>query len=65
MFAFTEFQMIQPAHPRSADAASPQQGPARVRLQDLMQRMREIEIDHDGKIYRLRLTQSNKLILTA
>lgn len=30
-----------------------------------MKQMREIEIDHDGKIYRLRLTQSNKLILTA
>lgn len=30
-----------------------------------MKQMREIEIDHGGKIYRLRLTQSNKLILTA
>jgi hemin uptake protein HemP len=39
--------------------------PARVRLQDLLQQRREIEIDHGGKIYRLRLTQANKLILTA
>ncbi len=38
---------------------------ARVRLQDLLQERREIEIDHGGKIYRLRLTQANKLILTA
>ncbi len=38
---------------------------ARVQLQDLLQQRREIEIDHGGKIYRLRLTQANKLILTA
>ena len=37
----------------------------RVKLQDLLQQKREIEIDHSGKIYRLRLTQANKLILTA
>lgn len=37
----------------------------RIKLADLLQRMREIEIDHDGKIYCLRLTQANKLILTA
>ncbi len=37
----------------------------RIKLSDLLRQMREIEIDHDGKIYRLRLTQSNKLILTA
>lgn len=37
---------------------------ARVKLGDLLKEMREIEIDHDGKIYRLRLTRANKLILT-
>lgn len=37
----------------------------RIKLVDLLREMREIEIDHDGKIYRLRLTQANKLILTA
>ncbi len=47
-----------------ADADEPSET-ARVRLQDLMQQRREIEIDHGGKIYRLRLTQANKLILTA
>ncbi len=39
--------------------------PQRVKLMDLLKQMREIEIDHEGKIYRLRLTQANKLILTA
>ena len=39
--------------------------PQRVKLADLLKQMREIEIDHEGKIYRLRLTQTNKLILTA
>ncbi len=46
-------------------AANEPQSSGRIRLEDLMQEMREIEIDHGGKIYRLRLTQSNKLILTA
>ncbi|MGO4378647.1 hemin uptake protein HemP [Pseudoduganella sp. RAF53_2] len=31
----------------------------------LMQDKREIEIEHAGRIYRLRITQLNKLILTA
>ncbi len=39
--------------------------PQRVKLGELLKQMREIEIDHEGKIYRLRLTQANKLILTA
>jgi hemin uptake protein HemP len=37
----------------------------RLRSQDLFQHLRELEIDHEGRIYRLRLTQLNKLILTA
>lgn len=38
-----------------------------VRLQsrDLFAHAREVEIDHGGRIYKLRLTQQNKLILTA
>ncbi|MGB4347457.1 MAG: hemin uptake protein HemP [Burkholderiaceae bacterium] len=40
-------------------------GMPRIKAADLLSHRREIEIDHDGKIYRLRLTQSNKLILTA
>lgn len=37
----------------------------RINSRDLLGDIREIEIDHEGRIYRLRLTQSNKLILTA
>lgn len=37
----------------------------RLKSDDLMQQMREVEIDHEGRIYRLRVTQLNKLILTA
>jgi hemin uptake protein HemP len=37
----------------------------RITAQELLKQSREIEIDHEGKIYRLRLTQANKLILTA
>ena len=37
----------------------------RIKSEDLLQQHREVEIDHHGRIYRLRLTQLNKLILTA
>lgn len=37
----------------------------RIKSEDLLQHQREVEIDHHGRIYRLRLTQLNKLILTA
>lgn len=37
----------------------------RLSSRDLMQSSRELEIDHEGRIYRLRITQLNKLILTA
>ncbi|PUA17446.1 hemin uptake protein HemP [Glaciimonas sp. PCH181] len=37
----------------------------RINSHDLFQQMRELEIDHGGRIYKLRLTQLNKLILTA
>ena len=37
----------------------------RQKSEELMQNRRELEIDHDGRIYRLRVTQLNKLILTA
>jgi hemin uptake protein HemP len=47
---------------RSATAPAPA---IRLRSQDLFQQAREVEIEHDGRIYRMRLTQLNKLILTA
>ncbi|MFZ6848783.1 hemin uptake protein HemP [Undibacterium sp. RuRC25W] len=37
----------------------------RLKSKELMQNLRELEIDHEGRIYRLRVTQLNKLILTA
>ncbi|MQR02180.1 hemin uptake protein HemP [Glaciimonas sp. GS1] len=37
----------------------------RIKSHELFQQMRELEIDHGGRIYKLRLTQLNKLILTA
>ena len=37
----------------------------RIKSADLFQQLRELEIDHEGRIYRLRVTQLNKLILTA
>lgn len=37
----------------------------RIKSADLFQKAREIEIDHEGRIYRMRLTNLNKLILTA
>jgi hemin uptake protein HemP len=39
--------------------------PARLNSHDLLQQARTVEIEHDGKIYELRVTRLNKLILTA
>ena len=48
------------AAPGATNAALP-----RVTSAELMQDRKELEIEHDGKIYRLRVTRLNKLILTA
>lgn len=37
----------------------------RITSATLMQDQREVEIEHNNKIYRLRVTQLGKLILTA
>ena len=37
----------------------------RVNSQDLLQHAKVMEIEHEGKIYELRVTRLNKLILTA
>lgn len=42
-----------------------EQAVQRINSRDLFRQMREVEIAHEGRIYRLRLTQLNKLILTA
>ena len=65
--------MFKASQPSScpADARSPSPQPCRpdsmprLKSCELMQREKEIEIDHEGKIYRLRVTRLNKLILTA
>jgi hemin uptake protein HemP len=45
--------------------ADPTAGVVRIKSEILFGQQREVEIDHQGRIYRLRLTQLNKLILTA
>jgi hemin uptake protein HemP len=53
------------AQDATAPAETPAAAPVRIKSQDLFRHGREVEIDHAGRIYRLRLTQLNKLILTA
>jgi hemin uptake protein HemP len=55
-----------------AGSAAPQPVPPtvptplrRFSSSDLMDGQREVEIEHMGRVYRLRITQLNKLILTA
>ncbi len=48
-----------------ASASNANSSLIRIKSQDLFQLKREIEIEHAGRIYRLQLTHSNKLILTA
>jgi hemin uptake protein HemP len=40
-------------------------GPRRIRSEDLLQGGVELLIEHQGREYRLRVTQNGKLILTA
>jgi hemin uptake protein HemP len=50
-------------HPAPPPAAPAQ--PVRLNSQDLLQQAKAVEIEHDGKIYELRVTRLGKLILTA
>jgi hemin uptake protein HemP len=56
-------------HPdrRAAPSAAPAEftPPRRISSGELMDGQREVEIEHAGRVYRLRITQLNKLILTA
>jgi hemin uptake protein HemP len=49
---------------KAQSTISPHPQVVRLNSHEMMQQMREVEIDHEGKIYRLRITQLNKLILT-
>lgn len=51
-----------PANPVAASEPAPVR---RITSAALMQDQREVEIEHNNKIYRLRVTQLGKLILTA
>lgn len=63
--------MPKPLNAKKPPAATPESAGIgagkvlRIRSKDLLQQTREIEIEHMGRIYRLRITQHNKLILTA
>lgn len=50
---------------RAAPQSSIPARPARFNSQDLLLQAKSIQIEHDGKIYELRVTRLNKLILTA
>ena len=54
-----------PSAAAANDAQQPVPALRRFTTAGLMQDQREIEIEHGGRIYRLRITQLNKLILTA
>lgn len=54
-----------PSTARPGPASPSPDRPVRLSSDSLMQGQKEMEIDHAGKIYRLRITQLNKLILTA
>ncbi|GAB3547856.1 hypothetical protein GCM10027343_27560 [Noviherbaspirillum agri] len=63
-------QLLPPAtdaaeHQVARRPESPAAQAIRIKSEELFQQQREVEIDHQGRIYRLRLTQLNKLILTA
>ena len=48
-----------------ASAASPVGSRRRISSTELFDGAREIEIEHNGRRYQLRITQTGKLILTA
>ncbi|KQV80377.1 hypothetical protein ASD15_16120 [Massilia sp. Root351] len=48
-----------------APVRSPAPAVRRLTSAGLMQDQREVEIEHGNKVYRLRITQLGKLILTA
>lgn len=52
------------SRPQSREVEPRQLGMTCLRSEDLFGKQREIMIQHAGSYYRLRLTHSNKLILT-
>lgn len=57
--------MTDPENQRSQpETAVSSTGPRAIRLEELLQGQRDIQIVHGEKVYRLRLTRNGKLILT-
>jgi hemin uptake protein HemP len=54
-----------PASDETSSCASPAGGTRRISSDELFAGAREIGIDHNGRRYQLRITQTGKLILTA
>jgi len=54
-----------PGSKPDATTAPLRQAPQRVSSRQLLGERRELVIEHDGREYRLRVTQNHKLILTA
>lgn len=63
----TRVSQARTEHPLNGDgkAATPSPDVVRICSEELFGTQREIEIEHHGRIYRLRVTQLDKLILTA
>lgn len=60
--------MYETPAPKPGTSAPPESGqapPRRIASRDLFGGAREVLIDHDGRLYRMRITQYGKLILTA
>jgi hemin uptake protein HemP len=51
------------SHQPDVDADAPQENVRVISAQEIFQGDREICIEHEGEIYRLRITRRNKLIL--
>lgn len=48
---------------RQQQSGTAEQGPRCIAAQDLFRGEREVQIEHRGETYRLRITKSGKLIL--
>ncbi len=54
---------LKPKTQQKSEREDKSASPRILRAEDLFQGSQEIGIEHDGKLYRLRITRRNKLIL--
>ncbi len=52
--------MLSPSQTKTPEGTREQ----RIKVSDLISQGKVLELDHDGQIYRLRVTRNRKLILT-